>query len=434
MKLTVYPSGKGDCMLLESGGKRMLIDGGVPSSFREEVLPDLSKSKKKPLDCIYLSHIDDDHIGGLLALVDAIYEWRVFELRKGKKPPSKAPRDPEPPQVLKIWHNAFTDLLGENAAPVAAALAETSTILSGLDAPDSLEQEVRDIHDNLAESTRQALQLSFRVGADQLGIDVNPEYDGELMFVQKKKPALKLGKTTFTLLGPFDRDLDKLRQEWNDWLRKNRTTVTSLRSRARSDAGGLIASADDFLRPMMTEASELAASIIAKTLGDRKSVTTPNLASLMFLAEEGARKVLLTGDGHADDLLSGLEKAKKITPKGGLHLDVLKVQHHGSEHNMTPDFAKRITADHYVFCGNGFSTNPEETVVDLLARSRIGTDDERSSNPEVGRKFTFWFNSTPKSAQYAEQMRKVKKLTDSLVKQSKGQMTAVFNDSKFVVL
>jgi beta-lactamase superfamily II metal-dependent hydrolase len=434
MKLTVYPSGKGDCLLLESGGKRMLIDGGVPASFREEVLPDLAKSHKTPIDCIYLSHIDDDHIGGLLALVDAIYEWRVFRLRKGKKPPSKQPRDPEPPQVLKIWHNAFTALLGENAAPVAAALAETSTILSGIDAPDSLEQEVRTIHGDLAESTRQALQLSFRVGADQLGIDVNPEYDGKLMFVQKKKPVLKLGKTTFTILGPFEEDLDKLRGEWNDWLRKNRVAVTSLRNRARSDASGLVASADDFLRPMINQASELALQIVAKTLGDRKSVTTPNLASLMLLAEEGKTKVLLTGDGHADDVMKGLEQSGNITAKGGLHLDVLKVQHHGSEHNMTEDFAKRITADNYIFCGNGFSTNPEETVVDLLARARIGPADKQSSNPEAGQKFTFWFNSTPKSAQFADQMRKVKKLTDSLVKESKGQMTAVFNDAKFAVL
>lgn len=433
MKLTVYPSGKGDCLLLESGDKRMLIDGGVPASFRAEVLPDLTKSKKIPLDCIYLSHIDDDHIGGLLALVDAIYDWRVFKLRKGKKPPAKEPRDPEPPEVLKIWHNAFTDLLGENAAPVSAALAETSSILSGLEAPDGIETAVRDLHGNLAESTKQALQLSFRVGSDQLGIEVNPEYDGELMLFQKKQPKLKLGKTTFTLLGPFEEDLEKLRGEWDVWLRKNRAVVTAMRSRARSDAGGLITSADDFFAPLTTEAAELAAQIKAKLLGARKNVTTPNLASLMLLAEEGAQKVLLTGDGHADDLLKGLEKSGKLDENGGLHLRVLKVQHHGSEHNMTEDFAKRITADHYIFCGNGFATNPEEVVVETLARSRIGPAEKRSSNAEAGQKFTFWFNSTTRSAQFPDQMRKVKKLADRLVKESKGQMTAVFNDEKFVI-
>jgi hypothetical protein len=32
---------------------------------------------------------------------------------------------------------------------------------------------------------------------------------------------------------------------------------------------------------------------------------------------------------------------------------ILKVQHHGSENNMDDALAERVSADHYVFCGNG---------------------------------------------------------------------------------
>lgn len=422
MKLTVYPSGKGDCLLLESAGKRMLIDGGVSDSFRSEVLPDLAKSAKRPIDCMYLSHIDDDHIGGLLALVDAIYEWRVFHYRKGKKPAPKTPGDPRPPEVLKVWHNAFSAQLGENAKPVVAALAESRVILSGAQPSEPLEQAVADFFENLAESTKQSLQLSYRVGAGELGIDVNPEYKGDLMFVRKGVPKLKLGKVEFSVIGPFAEDLDKLRREWNQWLREHKDTVVTVRKRAKADADKLITSADDFLQPLQMEAAEFLA-LAMKKIGNRTKVTTPNLASLMLLAEEGTKTILLTGDGHGGDVLKGLEARKKLDANGKIHVNVLKVQHHGSEHNMTDDFLSAVTADHYVFCGNGFATNPEETVVEKLVQARAGDK----------RPFTFWFNSTPKSAHYHAQMLKVKKLTDRLVKEQKGRMKAVFNDQKFAV-
>ena len=63
--------------------------------------------------------------------------------------------------------------------------------------------------------------------------------------------------------------------------------------------------------------------------------------------------MLLTGDGHFADILKGLEHNGLLKEGKGLHVDVLKVQHHGSEHNFKREFAKRITADHYVICGNG---------------------------------------------------------------------------------
>ena len=43
---------------------------------------------------------------------------------------------------------------------------------------------------------------------------------------------------------------------------------------------------------------------------------------------------------------------------GGLHVDVLKIQHHGAEHNFKREFAKRVTAENYVICGNGRTRTP----------------------------------------------------------------------------
>ena len=90
----------------------------------------------------------------------------------------------------------------------------------------------------------------------------------------------------------------------------------------------------------------------------------------MFFVKEGKQTMLLTGDGHWKDILNGLERHKLL--KGGkLHVDVLKAQHHGSEHNFKDEFCDVVTADDYVFCGNGQHENPDLDVLQMVVDRRI---------------------------------------------------------------
>jgi hypothetical protein len=145
----------------------------------------------------------------------------------------------------------------------------------------------------------------------------------------------------------------------------------------------------------------------AKVLGDRKKVTAPNLASLMLLAEEQARTVLLSGDGHRDDILKGLQHHGKLDGQGRIHVNVLKVQHHGAEFNIDEAFCRAVTADDYVFCGNGAHLNPDLDVLDTLVTARLAADP---------RPFKLWFNSSstvPGKAADKAHMAKVEALVAS---------------------
>src|SRR6185436_14686047 len=91
MKLTLLPSNKGDCMLLEASDKTtILIDGGMPDSYVRHVREFLGKwrqANNRKLDLVYLSHIDEDHIGGILQLVDDLVDWRVFRHQSANNDP-----------------------------------------------------------------------------------------------------------------------------------------------------------------------------------------------------------------------------------------------------------------------------------------------------------------------------------------------------------
>lgn len=425
MKLTAFQSDNGDCLLLESaGGKnRILVDGGMPDSYTEHVAPALGKLRAagKRLDAVYISHIDRDHIAGVLQMLDDEAAWRVHEhLVRNGNPNHRAPASPRPPQVNRIWHNSFRDQVKDNKGRIENLLAATAEILSGSSLP--LMQSVAAYRRELAAAIPDALRVSARIRPGQLNIPLNPEFGSRLMMIGNTQPELDIGSMKLRLIGPFKQDLDKLRKEWNAWLDENEAQVKRLRARAAADERRFAdAEIDAAIGPLIGAADVLAARELAlmKTLGRRSKVTTPNLASLMFLAIEGAESILLTGDGHSEDILKGLAHIGVLDAKDRFHATVLKVQHHGSEHNIDRGFCDRITADHYVFCGNGEHANPDLDVLETLLDSRMEGDK---------RTFRWVFNSSSKVATDAgaPHMVEVEKLTRKLVARSKGRLAAKF--------
>jgi beta-lactamase superfamily II metal-dependent hydrolase len=405
MKLTVFQSAKGDCLLLTgAGGERVLVDGGMAGAFSTHVAPALGalRAQNVELDLVYVSHIDQDHISGVLRMLDDAVAWRVhdFQIANGN-PTHKAPKAPRPPEVKAIWNNAFHDQVDKNNADrIEDMLAASASVLSGTQDAKLMKTALR--HQSLANSIPEALQVSRRIGAGQLGIPLNAPFGNKLAMVRPNDPvqAIAVGGLKVRVLAPFEEDLDELRKEWNAWLENNEEVVENIRRKARDDEDLL---GNEVVRLIARLTAE------AKVLGNRAEVTAPNLASLMLLVEEGSKKVLLTGDGHSGDVVKGLKHHGKLSAQGKLHVDVLKVQHHGAAANIDPAFCKAVTADHYVFCGNGFEENPELDVIKALVKAR------RAAKPS--RPFKLWFNSssavaTPQTNK--DHMKKVETLVASL--------------------
>lgn len=422
MKLTIFQSQKGDCLLLSSGtgasATHVLVDGGMRASYREHVAKTIARLPH--LDLVYVSHIDQDHISGVLQLIDDSFDWRLYNLRRAKGVAHPRPKSPEPPEIRGVWHNAFQDQLPKTPVAIEDLLIATANIAAGRE--DLSEAALQ--NDNYATSIPEALQLSARIGIKQLGLKVN-EGRGKLLMARKKQRAIEIGPMSFTILAPFQEDLNRLREEWKEWLdsKAGDKAVKRIRARSAEDAKAITASSfDDIVEQMFVQAQKL---------GDPKSVTAPNLASLMVFVEENGKTILLTGDGVGDTILKGLESTGKVARGAPLHVDVLKVQHHGSKNNLDEAFAARVSADHYVFCGNGGHGNPHPGVVQFLFDSRVG--DGRSPHAP-NRKFHFWFNShsSVTETRFRKNMRELESHVAKLAKGSGGKLVAHFlQDSAF---
>jgi beta-lactamase superfamily II metal-dependent hydrolase len=97
--------------------------------------------------------------------------------------------------------------------------------------------------------------------------------------------------------------------------------------------------------------------------------SVPNLSSIVVLAELEGKTILLTGDARGDFVLDGL-KAVGALDDETLHVDVLKVPHHGSNRDVETEWFRKITADHYVISANGKFGNPDEETLEMIAAAR----------------------------------------------------------------
>ncbi len=435
MKLTVFQSDKGDCLLLQSDdGKHVLVDGGMKTSYQKHVAPALGKLRQAgtQLNLVYLSHIDQDHVAGILQLMDDAIAWRVFDFQRANgNTHIQPPTNLRPPEVSAIWHNAFHEQIGQNAGSIADLLAASSKVLAASNSAVFL--DLAEEHAELALSQLEAMRLVRRVGAGQLKIPVNSEFGGKLMYVRPAAAPIPLGRLTIFIIGPFEEDLKNLRKEWNAWLRTNQKRVRELQRRSAKDEGNLGNEMEQLIRTM---------EIRAQVFGDREKVTTPNLASLMLYVEEpqnngGQRRLLLTGDGHWEDILKGLRHYRKFDQDPeGIHVDVLKGQHHGSEHNWHPDFCRAVTADHYIFCGNGKHENPDLGVLEMVIASRVGPEGKRSRNAETDKPFTLWFNCSAEvegEGPAVEHMKKVEKLVRKATNENSKVRSRFLKKSSFVL-
>lgn len=331
----------GDALLLHFGDPKApslaIIDGGPKGVYGSVLKPRLAalmKNKKRlkngrlPIRLVMVSHIDDDHVNGILAMANELAE------STGERPY----------QIESLWHNSFDDILGNSAQEMAASLQPfVSNVLSaGVLAAGAPLQHV---HTGLVmASVTQGRDL--RNAAKKLGWDINKEFQGKLIRSAKSGakpiPMEASGGMTFTVLGPREAKLKALQTEWDKQRKK-------------------------------ASAAELPA--MAAAYADNSVF---NLSSIIVMAESPGtdgkpRRMLLTGDARGDHILEGLEEAK-LLKDGMCHVDLLKLPHHGSNRNMEESFFKKVTADHYVVSSNGDKfDNPDQDTLEWLVAARKGS-------------------------------------------------------------
>lgn len=332
--LEVLQAKHGDCLILHYGNnndpKMIVIDGGPSGVYNKFLKPRLMEIKGTnspgsalPISMVMVSHMDDDHANGICMLTDEI-------ISDGNQANF---------EIEQMWVNTFDDIIGNIQLPVISSIASSSTAasISSLGIPQ-LKKADPDTQAVIA-TTGQGRQL--RDNAKTLSITLNSPFKkikGNAVLVRGDTPESKVdfNGLKMTVVAPDDTRLQNLQKKWDSDLKKAR------KSGDNSIIFASITSLDD---------------------------SPFNVSSIACLVEFKGKTILLTGDGRSDDIQAGLKKNKKLDSKGKLHVDVLKMPHHGSIRNMEASFLQNITADHYVISADGSYDNPDAPLLELMRKN-----------------------------------------------------------------
>jgi beta-lactamase superfamily II metal-dependent hydrolase len=214
-------------------------------------------------------------------------------------------------KVDRVWFNSVEELVESRAAGLYHEVEALGT--------GSMPQAV-------AAGVAQGRDVRNRVEA--LGLTGNQPFQGALL----RGAKCDVAGLRVRVVAPDDAALDKLTRKWR-------------KAKARADPG-----------------------VIAAAYIDRK---VPNLSSTVLLLEHNQRTALLTGDARGDHIVKGLEALGLLDESHPMHVNLLKLPHHGSRNNVEREFFERIHADHYVISADGVRHHhPSEETLSWLVESR----------------------------------------------------------------
>lgn len=188
----------GDCLILHYGDPdfptRILIDGGPPGTYNQHLkhrLRDLVTVDGPPeFELAMVSHVDSDHIAGLLDLTKKMIEDRGT---------------PDNPAVIKrFWHNSFKDITGTEPAAMGTITASSDAGVF----PEVAGSDGRGSH--VLASIGQGSRLAANLVT--LGLDRNRPFNDTLILQGK---ATEIEGMSFRILGPDVARLTALQTKWN---------------------------------------------------------------------------------------------------------------------------------------------------------------------------------------------------------------------------
>jgi hypothetical protein len=294
------PAQQGDAVWVEYGDRshphRFLIDAGTPPTAhavkkRIEAVP----TTDRKLELLIVTHIDTDHIGGVLRLLSDPGVDVRFE---------------------DVWFNAWRHLNAAGDQPLGPIDGE--------------------ILDQLLASGAGGKVLAWNKAFNDAAIVV-PK-DGAL-------PTKTLpGGMTLTLLAPGPRQLARLRRKWAEVIRD--TQISDAEREAMIVSGAAHRGVD---LPLGTRPDVRSAADQPFETDDAPA----NGSSIVVLAEFEGTSVLLTGDGFAPVIEAGVRRLIAERAVQRLRLDAVKLAHHGSQNNTSRSLLELLDARRFLVSSNG---------------------------------------------------------------------------------
>ena len=323
------PVDNGDCHFIR------LIDGEDQyvimvdcGSFNNPVQTYIESECRKHIDILVITHIDDDHIKGVITMLNKYKDDDAF-------------------QIDKIWFNSYQSTGEEETRKLTPE--ETEVILR---LKSDLKHKLKPYTGEI--STNQSMTLAETI----LSL---PKYEKawNLRAITTSTPVQRLGRWgKISFVSPSPERLKDLMKDYAKWIYEHlyRKLGANEKYEGSENIFEILVRYADVNKHILSEGQVSAAETLTEYLLREKSKPSrlddspTNGSSIAFVWKKGRHRILMLGDAWADEVTRGLLKAFS---KGRYPLlfDFVKVSHHASAANTTSTLLDHIESMDWFISG-----------------------------------------------------------------------------------
>lgn len=349
MKIKMFPANSGDSFLISCGENHILIDGGYKDTYTDFIRAELENINKmnQKIDLAIITHIDQDHIQGILEFIKENGEQSNSNII----------------DIKEIWHNSYKHLQFEYADESEKIDREC----------EILKEQILKGYAILKEGKR---KISAYEGSTLASILFEKNYNWNNTFKSQAVLCNNYEKVKVSddiniiLLSPIRDSLNKLKNVWKKSLNKRKRGFKFKEEKYYNDAF------EFFVYNLKEQIKAVPKKISANNskentfeFGDIDGSPT-NESSIAFILENQEKKVLFLGDANPVIIYNSLVQLKEIYPEYSFAFDAIKVSHHGSLGNMTEELLDLIDSEVWLFSGNGHNNNPDKKLIDIIIEKK----------------------------------------------------------------
>ena len=316
LQIEMLPAAHGDCLWVEYGDagtrRRVLIDGGPIGAFAAlQSKIDTLVDGDRAFELMVLSHVDTDHVDGLVRLfAHQKSDWKFT--------------------TKDVWFNGWKHIenqtLGGNQGEFFSAL------------------------------------IVDRIGHGKW----NKAFGGATIVVPDSGPLPRIKLADDFLITLFSPSREKLARMKSAWEKD----VKSFEPGDLEAAWAALAKQKKYLpdKTLLGSTPDIDAELEKQAKPDN---ATANGSSIAFLAEYAGMSALFLADAHMDVVCASIDRLLMERSLEHLVVDAVKVAHHGSKANIDDRFLGLVKSPNFLISTNGaqFEHPDEEAIKRIISRS-----------------------------------------------------------------
>lgn len=348
LKVKIIPALYGDCFMLsieKSKSINILLDGGLAKTYNDFLKREILALKKagEKIDLLINTHIDADHINGLIAFLNDNNKNNYIK-------------------VNEVWYNGLEQI---------SSLYPESIFEEKCDEIDKkIIEEINNI--GHADEFQQAEEIGSVQGVSFASLINQGKYlhngivNGKAIVDNISGVELDEG-IRIQIIGPTTQTLINLEEEWLEELAKKNFIFSVPKDiKLSSTFEFMVARLKRYYQAWKSEIT--AEDTLLNYISDLENEDSSqvNASSISFVLEVLDKRYLFLGDAVVKDQ----ERCEIINNIERLYgseavFEVIKLPHHGSNYNVSKDFIRLFKAKEYILSSNGDKFNHPD--VDVIA-------------------------------------------------------------------